>query len=202
MSIELPRRGSPQDAWERYHQSAHDALGLGGANFPLWSNAGVVPALSMLPDAVPSDLVTIGGGLKRYGFDASAEESLLAEIMLPSGYELGVALRPYVRWAPSTANAGVVRWGFEYAWGYDGVALPSGATLYADGTASAIAYAPQLETLEVIAGDKNRGPGSTLLIRVFRDAANAADTYADDALLLAAGVATSNNATGRAEVFV
>jgi hypothetical protein len=181
-------------------QAAHNQNGLGGASFPLWGTRGLRAGLGLTPDTVAPDVVTVSGGLKRRGFDASVEESLLGEVVLPSGYEIGTMLRPRIRWAPSTANAGFVRWGFEYSWSYDGAAAPLSTTIYVDTTAGGLANASQLEELVEIEGDKHRGPGSVLLFRVFRDATDATDTYADDALLLAAGVVASDNATGRAEV--
>jgi hypothetical protein len=203
MSLGFP---SPQlditdRAWVRYLEQAHNMLGLAGAQFPLWSNLGMLSALSMTldPGSAPG-LVTTSGGLLALGFDAAASESLHAAQVLSSGYERGVSLRPHVRWMPTTVDAGVVRWGIEYAWSDVDATPVAAATIYVNSDASGVALGPVLSALETIDGNKAYGPGSVIQFRVFRDAADAADTYPADAILLAAGFVTSNNATGSAEV--
>jgi hypothetical protein len=187
--------------WLRYFQRLHDLVGLSGAVFPLWSNEGVIDALLMTPDAsTPPTLAAFVGSISRWGFDASTAQSLHAGVRLRSGYENGTMLRPYIEWAPSTISAGVVRWGIEATWSSVDSPATASTFYYIDSTASEVAGNHVLESLGSVDGDALLGPGSTVSIRVFRDAADPADTYPDTAFLIAAGFVASNNSTGTPEV--
>lgn len=183
--------------WLRYFQQLHNSSGLGGANFPLWSNRGMISALAMEADPIAApQLALITGGLVGRTYLPAGGESLHAHVILGSGYETGVDLRAHVRWMATTVATGTVRWGIEYAW-CDVNTAPVAATVYADADASGLPFEPVVKAFDSIPGSKLFGPGSAILMRVFRDAAG---TYADNAVLIAAGFVTSDNMPGTAEV--
>ena len=97
----------------------------------------------------------------------------------------------HVHWAPNTTDTGVVRWGIEYsiAKGFDQEAFPATTTFYMEET---IAADKQYQHIITEATEAQGIPmpevDSLVLIRVFRDAADAADTFPADVFGLTADI--------------
>jgi hypothetical protein len=105
-------------------------------------------------------------------------------------YAPGTVMYSHTHWTTLGVNTGVVRWGFEYtvAKGYTQQVFPATTTVYKELAASGTPLMHMIS--EVAVGDAipaaNLEPDSLILMRVFRDAANAADTCTDTAFLLLA----------------
>lgn len=135
------------------------------------------PALAQIQDNNDSST-----GVYGFKFDAGTEEELFFALQLPHGYKAGTDLSPHVHWSPISATTKAAVWGLEYtmcpiggAFGYtaivtvaddaNGTALEHNLASFADITATSMAES------------------AMLIGRVFRDAANDADTISEDVVL-------------------
>lgn len=129
------------------------------------------------------------GSIQVPAFDAAIVESLGMSFILPNDIQPSSFMYPVIHWMPTTTAAGTVRWGIEY----------SIARVGLDGfTAVTTAYVEQASSLvignhhaiELLDANKiaSTDPESVILVRVFRDAAHANDTYAADAGLVSVGL--------------
>lgn len=140
---------------------------VAGANVPTWS--------------------AFRSGLYGYAFSASALNEVWISFHINHDYAEGTAIYPHVHFSPTTTSTGVVRWGFEYsiAKGHDQEAFPASTTVYVDYN---IATNKQYQHLIAEVSD-NDAPlkadletDSLVLMRVFRDGGNVADTFPDSVI--------------------
>jgi hypothetical protein len=109
-------------------------------------------------------------------------------------YALGTPIYPHVHWinAAAAPNTGNVRWGFEYAVakGHNQQAFPMLATTTAYVTQACPSTRYQHNIAELALADAvpatNLEVDSIVYMRIFRDAADGADTCTDPVFLLAA----------------
>jgi hypothetical protein len=129
-------------------------------------------------------------GIFLYSFDnasAGNEKEMQFRMQMPHTWD-GTAVSFHVHWKPNTSENAAVRWGLEYTW--SGVGQTFSTTTLAYGAAhtpveSLVAkrhYLTPIATLTPGAGQV--GASVVLIGRVFRDSANAADTYTDKVGLL------------------
>jgi len=129
--------------------------------------------------------------IEAYRFDASTMNEIWITFHVKHDYSYGTNLYPHVHWGPSTTSTGVVRWGFEYtiAKGHDQEAFPASVTVYVNHT---IATNKQYQHIisEVSDGDSFDGfePDTLVLMRIFRDAGDAADTFPDNVFAFTADI--------------
>lgn len=143
-----------------------------GANDPTWS--------------------AFRSGISAYSFSATAMKELWFSFHIDHDYAPGTPLYPHVHWSTAGTNTGVVRWGFEYTWakGHGQAAFPVTTTVYVNQAATGTAYThmvAEVSDLDAIPATLIE-PDGLLLVRVFRDAANVADTCTDAALLLTSDI--------------
>lgn len=122
-------------------------------------------------------------GVFTYNFDAGIEEELYFTLQLPHSYKLGSNLRPHVHWSPTTAGAGDVVWAIEYVWSNINSTFGNTSIIEITDAADGTSGKHQIVGLGEIDGT-GKGISSMLVCRVFRKAADGADTYAADASLL------------------
>jgi hypothetical protein len=130
----------------------------------------------------------IYGATNFYQFQFSA--TVLKEVFIvyhvPHDYLPGSDIYFHAHWSNAAASpsVGAVVWGFEYTWakGFDQAPFGASATVTATQTCSAQRYRHNIaETAAVtIAGLE---VDSLVMVRVFRDATNVADTCADAVFL-------------------
>ena len=149
-----------------------------------------VPAqdLTVAGNNDPAKVVWLGNLIVQ-SFSATVMNELFFECQIPHGYKEGSTIYPHVHWRPlaSSATATRVRWGLEYVWQNIGEAAPVSTTTI---------YTTALEPFENLIGNKHYvspfngivGTGKTissmLSCRIFRDAANALDTFTGAAGLM------------------
>jgi hypothetical protein len=134
-----------------------------GANVPTWS--------------------TVRNGIQAWEFSATAMKELWINFHIDHDYKTGTKLYPHVHFLPGDNTAGNVRWGFEYTYakGHGQAAFPATSTVYVTG---AVALNSQYKHIITETPEVDAIPGTdietdgVLLVRIFRDAANVADTYA------------------------
>lgn len=133
-------------------------------------------------------------GIFCWWFDAATEEELFFACQLPHSWA-GTAITPHVHWTPKTNSDGdpvnqKVKWGLEYAWASIGSDFGA-ATAYVYGTnhhpadANVVAGRHYMTDLTAITPTADQNEISSMIIcRIFRQAADGADTYEADAGLL------------------
>jgi hypothetical protein len=161
--------GSP--TWRRYVGAWDDLLVSGLAVKTIGASA--------------PDLVNFAGSttLQLYGFDgATTTEEVFATFQMPHGW-IGSAIYPHVHWSPINANAGTVRWNFEYTWTDIGQTFGGTTTINATSNTSTTAWKHEITSLGTLTPLATQdGISSILVCRLFRDPS--LDTYASDAVLL------------------
>jgi hypothetical protein len=133
------------------------------------------------------------GGLYLYEFDnavAGSEKEIFFSVQLPHQWKEGTAIEPHIHWInKSTGTAGhVVRWGIEYSKAKIGDTFSSSpttvyGTTIAGGGDITTQYEHMLTDFDAISmtGDTI---STVIFCRLFRDSANAGDTYTGTAGLL------------------
>ncbi|NIQ10462.1 MAG: hypothetical protein GWO10_16320 [candidate division Zixibacteria bacterium] len=122
-------------------------------------------------------------GVFAYLFDKTTEEELYFAVQLPHAWKAGSSITPHVHWMPTDTDTGSVVWGIEYSWasinGTFGNTTLVTKTDAADGTADK----HQMAVFSAISGTGHTA-SSMIICRVYRKAADAADTYNADAALI------------------
>jgi len=118
-------------------------------------------------------------------FDASTEESVYAQEIIPFRWAVGTDMEVEINWFHDTTDNGKVVWGVEYKAIKEGEAITgSGTTI----TQVSAGNHPADELISTTFEDKilgsNLEQGDLFAVRVFRDADNANDTLGEDARLL------------------
>jgi hypothetical protein len=122
-------------------------------------------------------------GVFAFLFDAGTEEKAFFACQLPHNWKEGTDLKYHVHWAPTTTGGGNVVWGLEYTWSnIDGTFAATTLTTVTD-AAGTTAYKHLMTDAQTIAGS-GKTHSSMIMARVYRKAADAADTYGADAALL------------------
>jgi len=117
-----------------------------------------------------------------FGFDASTDEIVSFRIQLPGSYKEASNIVPYLCWSPPDANSGNVVWTMEYSWANIDDAFPSATTINLTTAADGTANKNQYDAYSAISGT-GKEVYSVIEVVFYRDANNASDTYASDALL-------------------
>jgi len=120
-------------------------------------------------------------GVFMYTFISNQERELFLNVHFGKNYVASSDLDIDLHWGPTTANAGNVVWGLEYIWVNEGEAAPANSTIVEAAVAvSGVAAEHQESNIATIDGT-GKLPKSILVGRFFRNGADAADTYPDDA---------------------
>lgn len=127
---------------------------------------------------------TFRDGIQGWLFSHNTMNQVWIEFHILHDYALNTPLYPHIHWAPTTANAGTVRWGIEYtvAKGHNQEAFPATTTFYVETAVTNQQYRhiiTEASDLQAISG-ANVEPDTVILMRIFRDAAHPNDTYPDD----------------------
>lgn len=134
-------------------------------------------------------------GVFAFSFDAASEEELLFSAQIPHGYIEGTDLLAHVHWAPSSTNTGNVVWGLEYTIqnvnGTFGNTTLIEATVAAEGTADK----HQADSIGTISGT-SLNVSAVLVGRLYRKAADAADTFTGEARALSLDFHIQKNSIG------
>jgi len=134
-----------------------------GANAPTWA--------------------TFRNGISAYEFSAGTMNELWITFHIKHDYADGTKVYPHIHWGVNTTTAtGTVRWGMEYtvAKGHDQAAFPATTTIYLEYTFTENKQYQHFVTEATDAQAFSAFEADTLiLMRIFRDAAHANDTFAD-----------------------
>lgn len=155
---------------------------------PVYWNDINVSASALGQGASAPDVVTLIGNIQGIAFDGNATtEQLYGEIEILHDYKEGTDLRPHIHWSPTTANAGNIKWQLEYTAARKGEVFPATSTISVVVAANGVARTHNAHEFPVIPG-ADFIIGTHVAFRLFRNPADAEDTYPDDALLHSFGV--------------
>jgi hypothetical protein len=122
-------------------------------------------------------------GVFTYLFSPLLEEEVYFEVQIPHSYKAGTDLKAHIHWCPIDANAGNVVWALEYTIANANQVIGNTTPVQATIAANGVAYKEQLDAIATISG-AGVTESSLIIGRLYRKAADAADTYASDAAAL------------------
>lgn len=138
--------------------------------------------LSVLADVSASDptrIVTFNG-MQGWLFAPSILTQVFPRLQVPYNYQVGTEGHINIHWMPGSGAIGDVRWGIEYSVmkSFSQGAFPATtiayATQFVDSTVDLIRnYTTELATIP----SAQLEPGSTIMMRIFRDGGNILDTF-------------------------
>lgn len=135
------------------------------------------------------DLITVAGGIVGWGFDGNTTtEYLYGSVELPHKYKEGSDIDFHIHQVNFTAGAGDVKWNLEYVWAPITGAIPSVATTVSSVNTIASGDVRNCKpvTIATISG-VGRKISDVLMFRLYRNPADAADTFPADICVTAMG---------------
>lgn len=136
--------------------------------------------------ASPPSLIQLNGhSIYVAAFDGVATvEQLFGGTELPHAWKVGTDIYPHLHWSATTADAGNVKWQLSYQWLNNGDTAGTDTTVSVTQAAPAVAWKVQRADFPAISGT-GKNKGSQLMLRLFRDPTDGADTYAHNAAITA-----------------
>ena len=144
-------------------------------------------------------------GVYAYVFDnvaSNSENQVFFTIQMPHAWKTGSVIYPHIHWAPEDNGAGAVVWGMEYTWiEYDATTpLQFPQTTIITGTSDSFsnsAHKHLITSLGSITPSAVQDDiSSVLVVRLFRNSSNAADTYTGGAFGLSFDLHYERNTVG------
>jgi hypothetical protein len=149
--------------------------------------AAVVSKLGGVKDPTLYQFIDNGSGstgVFTYKFNESTEEEIFFAVQMPHSWKIGSDISPHVHWTPTNTDTGAVVWGLEYTWASIGDTFPATTIITATDPADGSSEGHQLAEFSDVTAAAISGVSSMMLVRVFRNATSAADTYDTAAALL------------------
>lgn len=143
-------------------------------------------AVALGTGATPPDLISLNGGtvyVRGFAGSGGTAEQLFGGMEINHDYQSNSDIIPHLHWCPTTTNAGNVKWQLAYQWVSNGEVCSSETIIDVTVAASGVAWKMERVSFPAISG-VGKSYGSQLMIRLFRNPADAADTYPDDAAIV------------------
>jgi len=139
--------------------------------------------------AAPAVIAINGTGILTYAFIGTGvlADELHGSLENLHDYLEGSDIVPHVHWCPTTADAGNVKWQIEYIWISRTGTITTSTTIAVTTAAGGTAWTLKRSDFPTVDGT-GRNIGDRFMFRIFRDPADAADTYAHDAAILDVGI--------------
>lgn len=156
----------------------------------VWNDINISLIPPVTGSAAPSIIAVNGDSrLKCYAFSGTnvTPDELSSSLELLHDYKESSDIVPHLHWAPSTADAGNVKWQLRYMWIQRNGVATGGATITVTTATPGVAWETVRSDFPTISGT-GKGIGSRFVYNLFRDAADAADTYAHDAAVFDFGL--------------
>lgn len=132
----------------------------------------------------PAELATFIGNTVAYSYVPSAVSETYVNWDLPFNWAAGTDLYAAIHWSPGNSTAtGNVRWGLEFTTAAVGGVFGSTQTVYVLGSADGTAY-KHIQSISAAYPGSSVNYNQRFLLRLFRDGADAADTFPDNAYLV------------------
>ena len=139
--------------------------------------------------AAPAIIAINSTGILTYAFIGTGvlADELHGSLEALHDYLEGSDIVPHVHWCPTTADAGNVKWQIEYIWISRTGTITTSTTIAVTTAAGGTAWALKRSDFPTVDGT-SRNIGDRFMFRIFRDPADAADTYGFDAAILDVGI--------------
>lgn len=157
---------------------------LAGRTAESWAMDGLEPTLRS-GIGNPAELATFVGGTVAYKFVPDAESEVFINWDVPFNWAVGTDLYAAVHWSPAAStNTGNVRWGFEFVSAAVNDTFPTSTSFFYVLSGSSGTAWKHIQSVSDPYSGAYASINTRFLIRMFRDGANAADTFPDDAYLV------------------
>lgn len=151
--------------------------------------------------ATAPDVVPLSGNNKGYGFDgASTLEGLNCFIELPHRYKEGSDIELHIHYLRKAAGSGDVKWFADYSICPLTGNLVASKTVSVVKTVAAIDYC-DVATIAIIPG-AGRKISDVIALRIYRNPADAQDTYAGDVIMTSFGIHYELDTMGSRQMYV
>jgi hypothetical protein len=148
-----------------------------------WAMVSVEPDVQSGSGNAPEQL-QFRDGIYAYGYVQNAMMESFSNFDVPLDWAVGTDIYAAIHWSPGNSTAtGAVRWGLEFTY-----AAPDG--IFGASSFQYILTSTDGTAYKHIVAESQPFPGSAasqnmrFLIRIFRDGANVADTFAGDAFIV------------------
>ena len=132
----------------------------------------------------PAELVPFMGDISAYAYAPTSMTESFADWDVPFSWAPGTDLYLAFHWSPGNSTAtGNVRWGIDFTYAPVNGVFGSPTTQYVLAAATGTAY-QHIQTVSSPFPGSMADPNTRFILRVFRDGANGADTFPDDAFLI------------------
>jgi hypothetical protein len=151
-----------------------------------WDDLQVSASTTSRLGTTDPDWVALSAGVYALAFDGAGirNEEVMFQAQMPHTWREGSTIYPHVHWAPSTNDAGNVRWCLEIAIANKNETLTAAAADCVDMTSSGVAFRHQWDNLTPITMS-GKTISAMLVGRLYRNGSSANDTYdGKDAFLL------------------
>lgn len=137
----------------------------------------------------PSLVAWNGGTIYVYAFSGTSvtAESLYGVTEYNHEFREGAPIIPHIHWAPGDNTAGNVKWNLTYVWDNIGAGPSAETTISLTSAASGTAFRLIKSNFPQITAS-GKQIGSQIQFRLWRNAADAADTYAGNAFIQTFGI--------------
>ena len=139
--------------------------------------------------AAPAIIAINSTGILTYAFIGTGvlADELHGSLENLHDYLEGSDIVPHVHWCPTTTDAGNVKWQIEYIWISRTGTITTSTTIAVTTAAGGTAWTLKRSDFPTVDGT-GRNIGDRFMFRIFRDPADAADTYGFDAAILDVGI--------------
>lgn len=140
-----------------------------------------------ITNSAPGVVNVVDANMKSFGFDGGAStEELFYHCDVQHDYIAGGDMVFHVHWMPATAAGGDVKWQVHYQWVEAGATWPAASPLSSTVAAGSVAWADK--HADITLPGAGHTYNSRIMIRLFRNPVDAADTYGGDAVLSSVGM--------------
>jgi hypothetical protein len=165
----------------------------------VWSDINI-PINSMANSgATVLDLVTVDSNkFKAFVGTGAVVQQADSSLELLHDWKEDTDITPHIHWIPSDATAGNVKLSLGFRWWNRGDVMPT-ETVLTSTVATGVQHQSKISTFGPIAG-AGKTIGSRFVFRIFRDPADAADTYTGHAIALDFGLHYQKDTAGSRQI--
>jgi hypothetical protein len=151
--------------------------------------------------SAPGNVTISSTTIEVLGFDGNVTtEQVYGCIEIPHSYKEGTNITPHLNWMPTTASASNVKWQLEYNISSESSSITAtSTTITVSSSTPGVAWQEIRADFPIITGT-NLTIGKQVSFRLFRNPADGADTYPDDAALLTIGFHYQQNSLGSTSI--
>ena len=191
---------NPENSGADYTETEQDGTPVFRGNASNWNDINL-SINSLAPGATaPGNFSIPGTSLQIKAFTGTGvTQSAHGSLEILHDYKEGTDIVPHIHWCPTTTGLGDVKWQLEYSWLNGGSTVTTSTTITVTVAASGTVAHEQRTNFPAISGT-GKLIGSRFVFRVFRDAADGADTYAADAGAFDFGVHYERDTIGSRQI--